>query len=115
MADANALLPLSAVALAFACLASVPGALALRTQIRTRAPKDNFYQDDDGQSTPEALAAFSNRAPKTAILLLSTLGFASWAAVSILTTLGSANRALLLEIWLLTASWVCQASLLPLL
>ncbi|XP_044719937.1 ABC transporter domain-containing protein [Hirsutella rhossiliensis] len=105
MMDNSTLLPLSAAALGITCLATVPGALAILTQIRNRTPKDNFYQDEDGTSTPEALAAFSNKAPKTAIVVLSILGFASLTAVSILTTVDSSHHGLFLETWLATASW----------
>lgn len=108
MTDRSVLLPLSAAALGVACLATIPGALAIQTQIRDRTPKDNFYQDQDGVSTPEALAAFSNRTPKTTILLLSVLGFASLTAVSIQTAVDPSHRELLLESWLATASSVSR-------
>ncbi|PNY26446.1 ATP-dependent bile acid permease [Tolypocladium capitatum] len=99
------LLPLSAAALGITGLASIPAVFAILSQIRNRTPKDNFYEDKDGKSTPEAIAAFSNKVPKTVIVLLSILGFASTAVVSVLTTLDSARHDLFLESWLMTASW----------
>ncbi|UNI23458.1 hypothetical protein JDV02_009276 [Purpureocillium takamizusanense] len=108
-------LPLSAAALAFAGLATLPGTLSFLSQARNRTPKDNFYEDEDGKSTPEALAAFSNKAPKTAVLLFASLGFGLITAASVLATLSPASHGLLLESWLLTGAWgalLAQAILL---
>ncbi|PHH87815.1 hypothetical protein CDD83_8368 [Cordyceps sp. RAO-2017] len=105
MIDGTALLALSATALGIACIGSVPGALAVLGQRRKRTPRDHFYQDHDGKSTPEAVAAFSNKRPKAVIVVLSTLAFASIVAVAVLETAGSSRRRLLLESWLLAGSW----------
>lgn len=88
-------------------LSTIPGVLAFLSQLRLKTPKDNFYEDKDGKSTPEAVAAFSNRWPKVILTLLAITGLASSVAISILTTVQDIDkRALFLENWLVTASWV---------
>lgn len=88
-------------------LSTIPGILAFLRQSIHKKPKDNFYEDRDGKSTPEAIAAFSNRWPKVIVAFFATLGLASSLAISVLTTLEVADRRVLfLENWLVTASWV---------
>lgn len=99
-------LPMTAAGLAIVGLASTPGVVAILTQIRRRTPKDNFYQDIDGKSSPEALAAFSNRPQKASILTLSAAGLGTSVASSTLSTVHKADHSLLLNNWLLTALWV---------
>lgn len=112
MGNHSMLLPLSAVGLGLSSLFSIPATAAVLNQVRRGAPKDNFYEDRDGKSTPEAVAAFSNRVPKTVILLFSSLGLATSISISVLTTLEPARYGLFLESWLATASWVrCSCSI----
>jgi hypothetical protein len=99
-------LPLSAAGLAVVGLAGLPALFALLSHIRKPTPKDNFYEDIDGKSTPEAIAAFSNRRTKATILILSILGSGLSAAISVLSTIKNAHDGLLLSNWLTTAAWV---------
>ena len=101
-----AFLPLSAAGLAVVGAATLPGISAIVVQNRNRTPKDNFYEDIDGKSTPEAVAAFSQKIPKTAILLLSVVGFGLSVAISVLSTLNSGPHGLFVVNWLSTATWV---------
>lgn len=73
--------------------------------MRRRAPKDNFYEDRDGKSTPEAIASFSNKRHKGTILVFSLICFGTSTAVSALTSINH-GRGESLEAWLVTASWV---------
>jgi hypothetical protein len=103
------LFPLSAGGLALVALLSAPSAFAVVRQIRKGAPRDNFYEDRDGKSTPEAVAKFSNNIPKIVVLLFSGIGLGTSIAVSVLTAI-DARRGLALESWLVTASWVSAVS-----
>lgn len=88
-------------------VSSVPGLVGLYRQFRSRAPKDNFYQDKDGKSTPEAVADFSNKWSKTLVVLFAAVGFASSLSLSVLSTLRVlGGRSLLVQDWLVFAAWV---------
>lgn len=106
MGNHPVLLPLVVTGLGLSGLFSIPAIVAIINQTRRGAPKENFYEDRDGKSTPEAVAAFSNKTPKAVILLFSSLGLATSIAISVLTTLDPARDSLFLENWLATASWV---------
>ncbi|UKZ75371.1 hypothetical protein TrVFT333_003054 [Trichoderma virens FT-333] len=97
-------LPLSIAGSAVVGLLSLPAVFALLTQIRNRTPKDNFYQDVDGTSTPEAVASFSNKWPKVAILLLSLTSFGPSLALSVLSSLHLNKDDLFVPNWLITAA-----------
>ncbi|KAM5355421.1 hypothetical protein ACJ41O_002067 [Fusarium nematophilum] len=97
--------PLTAAGLVVVSLSASPALAAIIAQFRNRTPKDNFYQDGDGQSTPESIAAFSNRLPKSLILALSSLGFGTSISISVLSTLSSDQVELLLNNWLITGAW----------
>ncbi|KAL7943262.1 P-loop containing nucleoside triphosphate hydrolase protein [Trichoderma barbatum] len=97
-------LPLSIAGLAVGGLFSLPAVFALLSQIRNRTPKDNFYQDIDGTSTPEAVASFSNRWPKIAILAFSLISFGTSLAVSVLSSLHLSQDELFVPNWLITAA-----------
>lgn len=99
-------LPLAIADLVVAGLLSLPAVSALLVQIRNRTPKDNFYQDIDGTSTPEAVAAFSNKWPKAAVLGLSLASFGPSIALSVLSSIHSAKDDLFLPNWLTTAALV---------
>lgn len=98
-------LPIAATALAIVGLASIPSVVSFVTQTRQNAPKDNFYEDEDGKSTPEAVAEFSNKKPKTAISIFSVTSFGLYLAIAILSTL-SAHHGPSLPIWLTSAAFV---------
>ena len=100
------MVPVAGAGLGLVFLSASPAVVAIIKQLRNRKPKDNFYQDIDGKSTPEAIAAFSTRLPKTIIVGLSILGAGTSIATSILCTLGNGSRDSILENWLTTASWV---------
>ncbi|OLN81740.1 ATP-dependent bile acid permease 3 [Colletotrichum chlorophyti] len=112
MQDGSVLLIKVGAALGVVALTSVPAFAGLVRQIRTRKPKDHFYEDKDGKSTPEASAAFSNRRPKTFIFLFAFLGLAVSIANSILTTLslqiGHYGSVFVAE-WLATGTWALLA------
>lgn len=101
--------PLAAAGVAIAGLAGIPGLVSILAQIRSKTPKDNFYEDIDGKSTPESVAAFSNTRPKIAILVLSIIGFGLSLPVSILGVLHPVRHGLNLPNWLLTATWVSSS------
>ncbi|KAI9171700.1 ATP-dependent bile acid permease [Paramyrothecium foliicola] len=97
--------PLSAAALAVVGLSGLPALFAFLAQVRSRAPRDNFYEDVDGKSTPEAVAAFSNKRAKAAILILSAFGFILSAVISVSSTLEPVHKAIVVANWLSTAAW----------
>ncbi|CAM1504527.1 Fc.00g021180.m01.CDS01 [Cosmosporella sp. VM-42] len=98
-------LPFTAAGLGVVCLSALPAIFAILTQLRDRTPRDNFYSDIDGKSTPETIAAFSTRLPKSLVLLLSTIGLGTSIAISVLSTLQHSQHGFFLENWLSTASW----------
>lgn len=97
----KALDPLALVALGVTVVVNLRGFTAFVTQIRNRTPKDNFYEDEDGKSTPESMAAFSNAWPKFNTIALSLLGL----AISAWTLITGKNDELCAD-WYLTIVWV---------
>ncbi|KAK2005813.1 ABC transporter [Colletotrichum eremochloae] len=99
-------------ALGVVTLTSVPALVGLVKQLRTRRPKDHFYEDADGKSTAESSAAFSNRWPKTFIFLFAFLGLAVSLANSIVSMSSlPAGRfdSLFIAEWLETGVWALLA------
>ncbi|KAF4340544.1 ATP-dependent bile acid permease [Fusarium beomiforme] len=96
---------LTGTGLAVVALATTPALVTAITQLRKRTARDNFYEDADGKSTPESLAAFSNRLPKVFILALSAIGLGTSIAISVLSSLNSLSGSLLLRNWLITGAW----------
>lgn len=106
-------LPIAATGLVIVGLFSLPSIFAILTQTRRNAPKDNFYEDADGKSTPEAVADFSNKKAKIAISIFSVASFATSVVVSVLATLRPVHfQAESLSNWLTTASFVCVSQTL---
>lgn len=108
-------LPASATGLGLVALLSIPALRTFVLQTRKGAARDNFYQDRDGKSTPEAIASFSNRRHKIALLLSSVIGLATSVALSVVVTLDQTQHKFCMETWLNTASWILiqsQATLL---
>ncbi|KAF4974138.1 hypothetical protein FZEAL_8903 [Fusarium zealandicum] len=103
--DHNLTLALTGTGLAVVASATAPALVAIFTQLRNRSPKDNFYEDADGKSTPESVAAFSNRLPKCLILALSFAGLGTSIAISVLSSLDLASDVLRLENWLIAGAW----------
>ncbi|KAI8230908.1 ATP-dependent bile acid permease [Colletotrichum sp. SAR 10_96] len=110
MQDETLLLIEVGAALGLVALTSVPALTGF--QLRSRKPKDHFYEDKDGKSTPDASAAFSNRWPKTFINLFAFAGLALSVANSTLATLslhtGHYDKLFIAE-WLSTGIWALLA------
>ncbi|KAI6783299.1 ATP-dependent bile acid permease-like protein [Emericellopsis cladophorae] len=104
-AEHMALLPFSAIGLGLTGLFTVPAIVAIVRQTRKGAPRDQFYEDEDGKSSPEAIANFSNRVPKALVLFFSAVGLGTSIATAVLTALNPAREGLFYENWLLSASW----------
>lgn len=109
--DYDALFKTAVGGVAVAAATAVPAVYAVVSQIRSRAPKDNFYEDKDGVATPESIAAFSNKASKFAVAFLASSTAALSIALSVLTTLHPGKHDLFWPTWLTTGAWV---STLPL-
>lgn len=107
------MLPLTAIGLALVTLFASPAVVSILAQIRSRTPKDNFYEDRDGKATPESVAAFSNRGPKAVIVFVSSLGAGASLATSVLSTIHDTEHGPFLQNWLTTAAWVSHYWLLP--
>lgn len=108
MAPDSFSLPLTIFGLVIVALSTSPAVSAILAQFRDSSPKDNFYQDVDGHSSPETIAAFSNRRPKGAILALSIIGLGTSIAISVLHFLHPHYYSQSgLENWLITSAWVC--------
>lgn len=103
-------LPIAATALVIVGLASIPSLASIITQTRRNAPKDNFYEDADGKSTPEAVADFSNKKAKVAISIFGVVAFGTSVVIAVLTTLGT-HHGPSLPAWLTSAAFVCFLSL----
>ncbi|KAI1058055.1 hypothetical protein LB506_000939 [Fusarium annulatum] len=95
---------LTGTGLVVVALATTPALATAVAQLRKRTARDNFYEDADGKSTPESLAAFSNRLPKVFILALSAVGLGTSIAISVLQSL-SQSDSLLLKNWLIAGAW----------
>lgn len=101
-------LSLSAAGLGVTGLIALPAFFAQLSQIRDRTPRDNFYQDVDGKSTPETMAAFSNTKPKVCLLIFSITGLGLSLAVTVLSILHPLGDGLALENWLSNGCWVSR-------
>lgn len=110
--DHNNLFNFAVGGLAIAGLATLPGLSAVVSQIRNRTVKDNFYEDEDGKASPEAVAAFSQKGSKFAVVFLAATTAALSLAVSVLSTIrpGQGDEDLFLQTWVATAAWVSLSS-----
>ncbi|KAG5929613.1 hypothetical protein E4U42_005318 [Claviceps africana] len=99
------LLPLCAAALGVVTLSTLPALSAQLVQARHRAPRDNFYQDADGESTPDTMAAFSNKTPKLCLVVFTVVGFGLSLAVTTLSILHPLGDGLAWENWLSNGCW----------
>ncbi|OBR08341.1 ATP-dependent bile acid permease [Colletotrichum higginsianum IMI 349063] len=98
-------LPLSGAALAVAALSSSVAAYNVFRQLRIGKPKGWFYEDVDGYATPKALAEFSSRGIKVAVLLFSAIGTGTSIAGLVLSTVYKFRHGFLLENSLNAAAW----------
>ncbi|KAF2970424.1 hypothetical protein GQX73_g3089 [Xylaria multiplex] len=107
MPDNNLLLAASGTGLGIVAVWSLPAIVHLFKQIRNRTPKTDTYEDKDGQSSEEAIKAFSTKLPKASILILSTIGLCISIAIAILSTVRPRGQGdgLFLENWLVVAGW----------
>ncbi|KAM0742263.1 hypothetical protein ACQRIT_002440 [Beauveria bassiana] len=96
----------AAAGLAVAAITTLPALSAIVSQIRSRAPKDNFYEDQDGVATPESIAAFSNKASKFVVTFLAASTAALSIAVAVLNSTASSHGSLFLSTWLTTSAWI---------
>lgn len=115
--DQDLLFKASVGGMAVAAATTVPALAATWSQLRSRAPKDNFYEDDDGVATPETIAAFSNKPVKFTIAFLAATTAGLSISLSALTLLKSAQTDLSVSSWPSTVAWVspysrCSLSLL---
>jgi len=101
----------TATALAVSALATIPAVVA--HAVRLRAPKaaSAQYEDEDGEATPESLAAFSTQWQKTHIAVWAAAGLGCQIAFSVIldtsrSSLHVSPEGFSLQNWLLTAAWV---------
>ena len=104
-------------ALGVTFLATLPAIVASFHQ-RARARNvqqptaDKKYQDEDGEATPESVAAFSTKWQRLAVLFFAAAGLGCQTALAVLlkaSPLGEGKFAL--QNWAITASWVCSTYL----
>lgn len=100
-----------AAGLAAIGLISVPALSTFITQLTTREPKPETYEDKDGRATPESVEAYSAKWPKTFVVLFAFLATGSSIATAILTTIHTETVDLFLENWLSAAASVSQSPL----
>ncbi|XWX00320.1 hypothetical protein V2A60_008340 [Cordyceps javanica] len=81
-------------------------------QLGRPKPQDNWYEDEDGKSTPESMAIFSNRYPKLVCLLLTTLAFVTSVAISMIATLYAESRNEKISAWILTLAWMIASRIM---
>ncbi|KAI0107849.1 P-loop containing nucleoside triphosphate hydrolase protein [Nemania sp. FL0031] len=104
----KALLASAGLGLGIVVTFSIPVIIHLHKQIRNRTPKADGYEDKDGQSSEEAVTAFSNKLPKASILVLSVIGLCISIAIAVISTLSPRGQGdgLFLENWLVVPGWV---------
>lgn len=71
-----------------------------------RQPKQDTYEDEDGKATPDSVAAYSARLPKTLIVLFAALACSTGIATAVLATLPPGQDGLFLQDWLSAAASV---------
>lgn len=102
-----------ATGLGIILLVSIPAVFTFILQLTTRQPKQDTYQDKDGKATPESVAAYSAKLPKTFIVFFAALTCTTGIATAVLATLHIGQDGLFLENWLSAGASVSKiASLL---
>ncbi|KAH8682320.1 P-loop containing nucleoside triphosphate hydrolase protein [Xylariales sp. PMI_506] len=104
MHDHIVLLAASGVGLGSIGLFTLPAFIRLRDRFRSSQLKTEVYEDEDGQSTPEATKAFTSRLPKTFVVLFALLGLGLSIPIAVLATIGERDG-LFIENWLTVAAW----------
>ncbi|KAI1490070.1 P-loop containing nucleoside triphosphate hydrolase protein [Biscogniauxia mediterranea] len=111
MADETAAtLAISAIGLGIIAILTGPSVVHLVAQLRSRSAKTEGYEDADGKSTPEAIKAFSNKLPKTVVVVCSVIGLCISVALAALGSLGPGrptahHDGLFLANWLVVVAW----------
>ena len=99
----------SVTALALSALTTIPTVVA-QTARRRNAKPTTKYEDEDGEATPESLAAFSTAWQKGHILVWAAAGLGCQIAFSVILSAAPSSFGLSegfsLQNWLLTAAWV---------
>lgn len=91
----------NATGLAVIGLCSLPAVSSFIIQLRKRERRSTLiYEDPDGQSTPEAVKAFSNKSAKAIIVLLAVAGLFARLAHAVVAT------GYLVQNWASEAAWV---------
>lgn len=95
------------LALATALLLSFPSAKHTITSLKGRPIKKTtgVYEDQDGKSTPEDVAKFSTRTPKSLIAVFAATGCATSLYLFALDVAG-APQFILTNNWLYSVTWV---------
>ena len=98
----------TATALALSALTTIPAVVAQIARRRNAKPTTK-YEDEDGEATPESLAAFSTAWQKGHILVWAAAGLGCQIAFSVILSAPSSfglSEGFSLQNWLLTAAWV---------
>lgn len=86
-------------------LVSIPAVLTSTLHFTARRqPKQDTYEDEDGKATPDSVAAYSARLPKTLIVLFAALACSTGIATAVLATLPPGQDGLFLQVWLSAAA-----------
>lgn len=103
-----------ATGLGIIALVSIPAVFTFTSQLTTRQPKEDAYEDEDGKATPESVKAYSSKLAKIFIVVFATLTCTTAIATAVLATLHIGQDGLFLENWLSAGASVSnQASPLP--
>ena len=101
----------AATALAISAVTTIPAVIAHAARLRNPKTASAEYEDEDGEATPESLAAFSTQWQKMHILVWSAAGLGCQIAFSVIldtsqSSLHVSPEGFSLQNWLLTAAWV---------
>ncbi|KUI70297.1 ATP-dependent bile acid permease [Cytospora mali] len=94
------LLPTVAATTGIIGLASLPAVSTFILQLTTREPRQDTYEDEDGEATPESIKAYSAKTSKVLIVLFAALGCATAIVTAVLATLHIGEDRLFYDNWL---------------
>lgn len=88
-------------------LLTLPAVIGIISHLRAPKSKSNIkvYADKDGTATPESMAKYSAKCPKTLLVIFAVLGLFTSIALAVLGTLGP-RTPMFLGDWLNTSQWV---------
>jgi hypothetical protein len=111
MAAEFGILPIvvTSIGLTVTAVSTIPSVVVLAQRCvpskrKSYLPVADIYEDEDGTSTHDSVAAFSDRIPKTIIYISTTIGLFSSITLAILSSIS--QDAFLVESWLQLGSWV---------